>query len=167
MNNCTDFKNKLLVKMDAHIEIKHMPKMYLAYVTCIGPQNLERSYEKLIQWATSLGLMGIHTKPVTMYHDSFKDTEYHKVWMSACLMLKEPVNTEGEIKMKSIDSGKYIVGRYEIGMDEFAKSWTELFGWMNDQGYRKADKEPFEIYYNNFKEHPEQKAIIDLCIPIQ
>jgi AraC family transcriptional regulator len=38
---------------------------------------------------------------------------------------------------------------------------------MNENGYEKADREPFEIYYNNFKEHPERKAIVDFCIPIE
>jgi AraC family transcriptional regulator len=38
---------------------------------------------------------------------------------------------------------------------------------MNENGYKKADQNPFEIIYNNYNEHPEKKCIVDLCIPIE
>lgn len=158
---------KIWTKMNAKIEIKEMPKMDLAYVSSIGPQNLENAFGKLIQWATPKGLMNEQTKPVTIYHDSFKVTEHGKVRMSACLLLNEPVKTEGEIGLTTIEAGKFLVGSFQIGLNEFEKSWTGLFVWMNENGYKKADKEPFEIYYNNFNEHPERKAIVDFCIPIE
>lgn len=153
--------------MNAKIEIKEMPKMNLAYVSSIGPQNLESAYGKLIQWATPKGLMNEKTKMVTIYHDSFKVTRADKVRMSASILLDKPIETEGEIGMKTIENGKFIIGSFEIGLNEFEKSWTGLFVWMNENGYKKSDREPFEIYYNNFNEHPKRKAIVDFCIPIE
>jgi AraC family transcriptional regulator len=155
------------IKMNAKIEIKEMPKMDLAYVSCTGPQNLGSAYQKLMQWSTPKGLMNEKTKMITIYHDSFKVTEADKVRMSACILLNKPVKTEQEIGLTSIEAGKFIVGSFEIGMDEFEKSWTGLFLWMNENGYKKADKNPFEMYHNNFNEHPEKKAIVDFCIPIE
>lgn len=153
--------------MNAKIEIKEMPKMDLAYVSSIGPQNLENAYGKLMQWATPKGLMNDHTKMITVYHDSFKVTEANKVRMSASILLDKPMEISGEIGLTTIEAGKFIVGSFEIGLNEFEKSWTGLFVWMNENGYKKADGEPFEIYYNNFNEHPERKAIVDFCIPIE
>lgn len=155
------------IKMNANIEIKKMPKMKLAYVSSIGPQNLGTAYGKLMQWATPKGLMNDQTKMVTIYHDSFKVTQAEKVRMSACILLDNPTETNGEIGLISIESGKCIVGNFEIGLNEFEKSWTGLFLWMNENGYKKADREPFEIYHNNFKEHPEKKVIVDFYIPIE
>ena len=83
--------------MNAKIEITEMPKMNLAYVSSIGVQNLESAFGKLIQWATPQGLMHEQTKMATIYHDSFKVTEANKVRMSASILLKKPVETEGEI----------------------------------------------------------------------
>src|SRR5690606_1761011 len=136
------------------------------YVSCIGSQNLEDAYRKLIQWATPKGLMDGSAKLVTVYHDSFKVTEAKKVRMSAAVLLDGPIKTEGEIGLASIEAGRYIVGSFEIGLTEFEKSWTGLFLWMNEKGYKKADSNPFEIYHNNFKEHPERKAIVDFYIPV-
>lgn len=155
------------IKMNAKIEIKEMQKMNLAYVSSIGPQNLESAYGKLIQWATLKGLMNEKTKMVTIYHDSFKVTRADKVRMSASILLDKPIKTEGEIGIKTIENGKFIIGSFEIGLNEFEKSWTGLFVWMNENGYKKSDREPFEIYYNNFNEHPKRKAIVDFCIPIE
>lgn len=81
--------------MNAQIEIKEMPTIKLAYVSCIGPQNLEKAYQKLLQRATAQGLVSEHAKMVTIYHDSFKVTEENKVRMSACIMLNQPVKTSG------------------------------------------------------------------------
>ena len=111
--------------------------------------------------------MNEQTKMVTIYHDSFKVTEANKVRMSACIQLNEPVETEGEIGLTSIEEGKFIVGSFEIGLNEFEKSWTGLFIWMNENGYKKGEGNPFEIYHNNFNEHPQKKAIVDFCIPIE
>lgn len=160
-----DLKN--WIHMNAIIEIREMPKMDLAYVPSIGPQNLENAYGKLIQWATPLGLMNEQTKMVTIYHDSFKVTEANKVRMSACILLNGPIGVDGEIRPALIESGKFIVGSFTIGLHEFEKSWTGLFLWMNRNGYKKADRNPFEIYHNNFNEHPERKAMVDFYIPIE
>lgn len=158
---------KIWIKMNAKIEIKEMPKMELAYVSSIGPQNLGNAYQKLMQWTTPKGLMNEQTKMVTIYHDSFKVTEANKVRMSACIQLNQSVETEGEIGLTSIEEGKFIVGSFEIGLNEFEKSWTGLFIWMNENGYKKGEGNPFEVYHNNFNEHPQKKAIVDFCIPIE
>lgn len=155
------------IKMNAKIEIIKMPKMDLAYVSSIGPQNLENAYGKLMQWAIPKGLMNDQTKMITIYHDSFKITEAHKVRISASVLLNKLVKIDGEIGLTSIQEGKFIVGSFEIGMNEFEKSWTGLYLWMNENGYKKADREPFEMYHNNFNEHPYRKAIVDFYIPIE
>lgn len=157
---------KKWITMNAKIEIKELPKMELAYVSCLGIQNLETSYQKLIKWATPLSLMNEETKMMTIYHDSFKVTQANQVRMDASILLDKPVNTQGEIGLTSVEKGKFIVGRFEIKLTEFEKSWTGLFVWMNEHGYKKADQNPFEMYHNNFNEHPEKIAIVDLCIPI-
>ncbi|MCL6295128.1 AraC family transcriptional regulator [Jejuia spongiicola] len=158
---------KKWIKMNAKIEIKKMPKMDLAYVSSIGPQNVADAYQKLIKWGTPQGLINEQTKMITIYHDSFKITEANKVRISACILLSKPNEIEGEIGFATIEEGKFIVGSFEIRLDEFEKSWTGLFVWMNENGYKKANRNPFEIYHNNFNEHPERKAIVDFHIPIE
>ncbi|MCM5662377.1 AraC family transcriptional regulator [Galbibacter mesophilus] len=157
---------KKWIKMNAKIDIVETQKMEVAYVTSLGVQNLESAYGKIMKWAGDRGLMNQHTKMITIYHDSFKVTAPEKVRMSASILLNEPVTTNGEIGLATIEAGKHIVGSFEIGLHEFEKSWTGLFLWMNENGYQKRDSEPFEIYHNNFNEHPEKKAVVDFYIPV-
>jgi AraC family transcriptional regulator len=164
--NINNLKN--WIKMKAKIEIKEMPKLDLAFITQIGHNGMENAYAKLIKWATPKGLLeNEDLQIVTIYHDSFKITEPDKVRMSACISLKEKVEVSGEIGLTTIEKGKFIVGHFEIGIHEFEKSWSSLFIWMNENGYKKADRNPYEIYYNNFNEHPEKISIVDFCIPIE
>lgn len=163
--NLTNLKE--WIQMNATIEIKEMPKTDWAFVTHIGVEGLDAAYGKLLQWAIPKGLVGNDLKMGRIYHDSFKITDPAKVRMSACILLQEPVQTNGEIGLVSIPKGKCIVGHFEIPPHEFGKSWQSLFIWMNENGYKKADQNPFEIMHNNYHEHPEKKCIVDLCIPIE
>jgi AraC family transcriptional regulator len=155
------------IQMNAKIEIREIQKMELACVPAIGHNNIATAYQKLMRWAAPLGLLNERTKMLTVYYDSFKVTEADKVRTEACMVLHETVKVAGEVKLSTIEKGKFIVGSFEIGLDDFEKSWTSLFIWMNENGYKKADRNIFELYHNNFNDHPEKKAIVDFYIPIE
>jgi AraC family transcriptional regulator len=87
--------------------------------------------------------------------------------MSIGVILHEPIKTDGAISLMTIEKGKHLVGRFEIEVKDFEISWNALFLWMSEQGYKKADRLPYEIYYNNPAEHPENKCIVELCIPVE
>lgn len=152
---------------NAKIEVKEMPEIHLASVLSIGVQNIENSYNKLINWAIPKNLFPReNVKMITVYHDSFKVTAPDKVRIHACMLLDEPIKTDGEISPETLPKGRHIVGSYFIGIHEFEKAWQSLFLWMNENGYQYKRTFPFEIYHNNFKEHPEKKCRVDFCIPI-
>ncbi|PNW27353.1 AraC family transcriptional regulator [Formosa algae] len=158
---------KTWITMNANIEIKELPERYAAGLTHIGVHGIEQTFEKLILWANSKHLM---THPESrigrLFYDSFKVTAPDKVRMSVFLITKTPINSEGEINNLTLNKGKCIVARFKINPNDFEKSWTGLFIWMNENGYQKSEAHPYEIYQNDFRTHPEQKCIVDLCIPI-
>jgi AraC family transcriptional regulator len=141
--------------------------MHLASVLSIGVQNIDNAYNKLISWGISKNIFPReNVKMISVYHDSFKVTAPNKVRIHACMLLDEPIKTDGEIFPETLPKGRHIVGSYFIGIHEFEKAWQSLFLWMNENGYQYKKTPPFEIYHNNFKEHPEQKCNVDFCIPI-
>ncbi len=163
---CNIINLKKWTIMNANIEIKELSKLDLAYVTHIGVERLENAFNTILKWATPKNLLDDNSKIIRIFHDSFKITTPDKIRMSIGITLNQPIEVEGEIGLTQIEKGKYIVGRYEIEPNDFEKAWTGLFIWINENGYKKADTNPFEIYHNNFTEHPERKCIVDLCIPI-
>ncbi len=83
------------------------------------------------------------------------------------MITDEPFKTEGEIHKSTIKEGTYILGRFEISSDGFKKAWSGLFIWINENGYKKAEGNAFEIYHNDFREHPEKTFVVDMYIPIE
>ena len=164
---CNIMNLKKWTLMQANIEIKEIQEQDVAFVTQIGVEGLETAFSKIIRWATPRNILdNPNLKMIRVFHDSFKITAPEKVRMSIGITLNQPIKVEGEIGITKIEKGKYIVGHYEIKPNDFEKAWTGLFIWMNENGYKKAAKNPFEIYHNNFNEHPENKCIVDLCIPV-
>ena len=164
---CNIMNLKNWTTMQANIAIKEMPEQNLAYVTHIGVEGLETAFYKIIKWATPRNILdNPNSKIIRVFHDSFKITAAEQIRMSIGVTLNQPIPVEGEIGLTQIEKGKYIVGRYEIEPVNFEKAWTGLFIWMNENGYTKAESNPFEIYHNNFTEHPQKKCIVDLCIPV-
>lgn len=158
---------KNFMETNAKIEVKELPEMHLASVLSIGVQNIDNAYNKLISWGISKNLFPReNVKMISVYHDSFKVTAPNKVRIHACMLLDEPIKTDGEIFPETLPKGRHIVGSYFIGIHEFEKAWQSLFLWMNENGYQYKKTFPFEIYHNNFKEHPEKKCRVDFCIPI-
>lgn len=163
--NINQIKN--FMETNAKIEVKELPEMHLASVLSIGVQNIDNAYNKLISWGISKNLFPReNVKMISVYHDSFKVTASNKVRIHACMLLDEPIKTDGEVFPETLPKGRHIVGSYFIGIHEFEKAWQSLFLWMNENGYQYKRTFPFEIYHNNFKEHPEKKCRVDFCIPI-
>ncbi|REC42217.1 AraC family transcriptional regulator [Chryseobacterium pennipullorum] len=155
-------------KMNLKIEVKQLPEMNLAAVMSLGINDVESSYNVLIDWAKKENLFPAENiKMISVYHDSFKVTPPDKVRIHACMLLDHQLNTpQGEIFSETIETGKYIVGSGEVTLNDFEQCWVSLFLWMNEHNLSMRRTFPFEIYHSNFKEHPEGKMIVDFCIPV-
>ncbi|SEM32052.1 AraC family transcriptional regulator [Aquimarina amphilecti] len=156
------------IKMNAKIEVKKISDLHFASVTHIGVNGIENAFNTILKWARSKGILeNPEAKMARIFHDSFKITSPDKVRMSVAILMKESFTTENEITPVSIKNGKCIVGSFEITPDDFEKSWSSLFVWMSEQGYQKEEEKPFEIYHNDFREHPDNKCLVDFYIPIK
>jgi AraC family transcriptional regulator len=141
--------------------------MELAGITSIGLQNIAGSYGKLVKWAATKSLLNDpDVKTVTIYHDSAKTTASDKVRISVCVLLKETVKVYGDFKVIHLKQDRCIIAALEIGLADFEQAWKSLIIWMKEKGYQKADGNPFEIYHNNYQEHPDKKGVVYFCISI-
>jgi len=154
--------------MNQHIKVREIEEMQLIAISVTGFDKVADGYEKLVNWSASKGLLKLtETKMVTIYHDSARDTPHNKVRISACITAGKEVAVTGDFKSINFKPIRCIVASMEIGMSEFEKAWKSLFTWMQEHGHQKAAEDPFEIYHNNYQEHPQKKCIVDLCIPIE
>ena len=155
------------LQMNAKTTVQVLEDIEVASISHKGKMDaIGNVYQRLIQWAAPKGLMNQNTKMITIYHDSPKITDPNQLRMSACIVLNKPVKTDNLVSLRTIKGSKCIISRFEIQPHQFQQAWESNFVWMAENGYKKADVDPFEIYHNNAQEHPENKFIVDLCIPV-
>jgi len=154
--------------MNAKVTVQNVEEIQMAYISHKGEmEKIGEVYNRLIRWATPKGLMNQENlRLLTIYHDSPKITSPDAIRMSAAIVLNAATSVEGEVSLKVINPTKCIVSRFEITPNEFQQAWESSFVWMSENGYKKSEQDPFEIYYNNCQDHPENKFIVDICIPI-
>lgn len=164
---CSVEFNKLII-MDTKIEIKQMPELNLIYCRHMGAFNkIGQAYENLFKWAIPRGLVTPETKTVTVYHDDPSITSIDKVRQDASIIVKGDVKVEGEIGKSTVRAGKYAVGRFEIKETEFEEAWNTMCSWFTESGYQPEDGSTYELYHNDYREHPEHRFIVDICIPVK
>ncbi|TFD97925.1 AraC family transcriptional regulator [Dysgonomonas capnocytophagoides] len=164
---CSVELNELII-MDTKIEIKQMPELNLIYCRHMGAFNkIGQAYEKLFKWAVPRGLVTSSTKTVTVYHDDPAITGVEKVRQDASIIVEKDVKVEGEIGKSTVSAGKYAIGHFEIKETEFELAWNTMCSWLTESGYQPGEGSTYELYHNDYNEHPEHKFIVDICIPVK
>ncbi|HRO85296.1 MAG TPA: helix-turn-helix domain-containing protein [Niabella sp.] len=153
--------------MNTNVIVKDIKPIKMAYVSHIGMQGLDQSFYKIINWATRNKLKNEKEfEIIRIYNDSFKITSADKVRMEIGVPIDEARNPELDIQYKQIEPKRCITGSFEINLFEFEKAWSSMFIWMNENGYKPGALKPFEIIKNNYNDHPQNKCIVDLYIPV-
>lgn len=164
---CSVELNELII-MDTKIEIKQMPELNLIYCRHMGAFNkIGQAYEKLFKWAVPRGLVTSSTKTVTVYHDDPAVTGVEKVRQDASIIVEKDVKVEGEIGKSTVSAGKYAIGHFEIKETEFELAWNTMCSWLTESGYQPGEGSTYELYHNDYNEHPKHKFIVDICIPVK
>lgn len=165
---CSITNIKHWIKMNAQITIKEFPEIQLASISDIGKfEETGNMFQKLMKWGNEKRVLDFSNfKAITVYHDNPNVTEKSKVRFSAGVTINQNINSEGEIRQLTLKKGIYAVGCFEIKAEEISKAWKSMCIWVIEKGYEFRDGDFFEIYHNDSKAHPEQKFIIDICIPL-
>ncbi|MGB0868914.1 MAG: AraC family transcriptional regulator [Flavobacteriales bacterium] len=160
---------KKWIKMNATITITELPELKLASISGIGNfENSASMFQKLMQWGHKKGVIETSNfKTITIYHDNPNVTTNSKVRFSNCVTISENIKTDGEIRQQNINQGIYAVSRFEIKSVEISKAWQSMCIWVMENGYEFRDGDFFEVYHNDYNTHPEQKFIMDICIPLE
>lgn len=156
------------------IEVKNNNEMTVVYIRIIGLFNgkievFQKTILRLVRWAEIRDLIQFpETKILSLYHDSPDITEDMRFRTSLCITVPADTKVEGEIGKMVIPGGKYAVGHFMIGADEFKSAWDFIWGeWLPESGYQPDERPCFEVYMNNPNEHPEHKSIVDIYVPVK
>jgi AraC family transcriptional regulator len=156
------------------VDVLDMPDMVVAYVRHIGPYKgdsalFERLMNRIFKWAGARNLLNFpETKILAVYHDNPEITDESKLRTSVCVTVPEDTEVDGEVGKMTIPGGTYAVGHFEISDKEYEDAWNALYGiWLPKSGYQPEDGLAFESYLNDPGEHPENKCIVDIYMPVK
>lgn len=162
-----NLKNR--IEVNAQINVEELQQIKLAGITQIGEfDKVSGMYQRLMEWGSKKEILP-HSdfKAITIYHDNPNVTETSKVRYSTCVTTDRDIKAEGEIRPLSIQSGYFAIGHFEIEAGEFPTAWESMNLWVIENDFRFRDGEYFEVYHNDHKTHPQQKFILDICIPLE
>ena len=122
--------------------------------------------EKLYGWAGPKGLITPDSTLLSSYQDDPRTTPPDELKLEVCMIIKDDVEVEGQIKKKKLPGGKYVVLRAELaGVEEYGSAWNKVVEWMKENNVEIDMSRPsYEIYLNNQEEHPEKHHIVDICM---
>lgn len=166
---CSIDNIKKWIDMNAQITVEELHEIKLAGLMHIGEfDKIGDIYQRLIEWGTQKEVLSVSDfKAITVYHDNPNVTQTSKVRYSACVTINKDIEAEGEIRPLVIQKGIYAIGHYEIKAKDFSKAWESICIWVIENEYNFRDGDYFEVYHNDHKTHPEQKFIVDICIPLE
>lgn len=156
------------------VEVKQLAQKHVAYIRHVGPyagkeEVFEQAFNKLMMWAGPRNLLRFpETEILSVYHDDPEITDESKLRTSCCITVPADTEVEGEVGKMELSGGAFAVAHLEITTDLYGQAWDMLMGqWMPESGYQPDDRLCYELYYNNPKEHPEGKQIVDICVPVK
>ncbi|MDR0229914.1 MAG: AraC family transcriptional regulator [Flavobacteriaceae bacterium] len=155
--------------MNFTIEERVFEPFQVAYVRHTGDyRDISSSYEQLFSWAIPNGVLNQpNFKVLTVYHDDPAIVGLDRLRQDACITITKDVNVIEPLGKTMLEGGKYIVGHFEISIAEFAQAWEMMCLYVVQHNYQLRLAKSYEFHLNNFKEHPEQKVIAELCLPIE
>ena len=156
--------------MKFEAQAKELPEQFVACVHHVGPYNqIGKAFEKLFQWAGQKGLIQFpKTQTLAIYYSDKEKVAESELRSSACLTVPEGTPVGGEIGSMTVAGGEYALGRFELAADEYPLAWYAMMGvWLPESGYQPDDRLSYELYHNDCSQHPEGKAIVDICVPVK
>lgn len=165
---CSIDNLKQWIGMNVKITVKELPVLLLASISNIGAfDKAESMFQRLMKWGHQKAVIDrSNFKAIMLYHDNPNVTDPSKLRYSACVTINKNIEPDGDIRQLDIQKGIYAVGHLEIKAEDISNAWRNMCIWIIENGYEFRDGEYFEMYHNDHKTHPEQKFIVDICIPL-
>jgi AraC family transcriptional regulator len=148
-------------------EIINMPNKNFIGIHIIGEEYVNNAFNQIEAWAMQHQLLTDEQHVVCrIFWDSYATTTASKIKMSIGILSEKQLPTNDRFTTIVIPHQKYMVAKKEIQPADFGLNWRSLYKCMAENNLVKADVPPMEMYYNNWREHPQKKCVVDLLIPI-
>ncbi len=165
-------KNTSYYNNPIELTIQSVEPLTVLYTRYTGPYKgdsdlFSKLFTKLYHFADRRKLVSQATKWFVVYHDYSDLTEEEKLRLSVCMSTNKDVTCRGEFGCMELAGGRYAVGKFLLGPDEYQGAWNYMISrWLPDSGYMPDDRHCFEYYPPQDNEENSTRRLVEIFIPI-
>jgi DNA gyrase inhibitor GyrI len=146
------------------VQIVTLEAMRVASAWGFGEQPEDQAWRMMESWARPQGLLDDPVKARMFgFNNPSPSAGSPNYGYEFCLTVGLEVQTEGDIRTKTLSGGKYAVVPFEFPAEEpgaaIGKAWKTLDSWVADNGYRHGSHQWLE-------EHTLDGKVIALLYPL-
>lgn len=157
-------------KLDVSVEERKETSKQLIYIRLTGAYSeldFCKAWERLYAYVQQEKIPAGSMDHICVYHDDPKVTEADKLRTDVCLAVPGAVEPKGEIGVKEIPGGKYLVFRYKGPYSNLCAVYDTIFGhWIPEKGYAVGDKPAYELYVNDPRVTAPEELLTDIYVPV-
>lgn len=177
-NGYRNNKNYIIMKpvevrhdLKIETEVRDIPEKQIAYIRLSGSYlSLDYcgAWQRLWQFVKEQDLFSEGIEHICIYHNDPKVTEPEKLRTDVCLILPKTAEAKGEVGVKQISGGKYVVFRYQGSYEHLKSVYDTIYAHLlPEMGYKLADEPGYEKYLNNPADTVKEELITEIFVPIE
>ncbi|MCI1779300.1 MAG: AraC family transcriptional regulator [Bacteroidales bacterium] len=126
------------------------------------------AWEKLWKFTADKKLIIRNPEFLCIYHDDPKVTKSENLRTDVCLTFEGNVDPQGEIGLKNIEGGRYVVFLYKGPYEHLSAVYDTIYGkCLPENGYSIASKPGFEKYLNNPSDTLPEDLETEIYVPVE
>ena len=154
-----------------NIEIRKEKEIKIVYIRYSGAYKgdselFKNLFDSLYQWVDERNLIKKSSRWFVIYHDFGDETSEDILRVSVCMSIEGNVAISGNIGTMTIPEGKFGVGTFYVGAEDYGKAWYYMYAkWLPKSGYKVADRFAFEHYPS--QDENAKKQLVEIYIPLE
>lgn len=150
------------------VQVRHFDSQLVAFVRHVGPyQSVGPSFEVLMGWAATAGLLGPNTRTLGICHDDPDVVEHEKLRYDCCLCLDHPCETSGPIQLQTMAGGPCAVLPVKGSYNQLPDAYRWFYGcWLPASGRTLRDQPSFELFLTSCQNTPEDQWMTEIYLPL-
>ena len=157
--------------LDVTMEVREQQPKQVIYVRLTGAYMALaycEAWKKLYAYVSEEKIDTRYMEYICIYHDDPKVTEPKNLRTDVCFTVSSPAQPRGEIGVKEIPGGKYLIFRYKGPYANLGAVYDTIYGhWIPQGGYTVSNSRGYESYLNSPESTPPEELLTEICIPVE
>lgn len=151
------------------VTLRDEPACRLAAIHHLGPYTaIAGTFDRLMAWAGSQGLIRPETRFIGLYHDDPQAVAAAALRAEAGVTVPDGVTGGGEVRIIEVPAQRVAVLRFQGPYAELEDAYAWFYrDWLPTSGEEPADHPAMEDYLNDCRSLPPAEWLTDIMVPLK